>query len=122
MSLTLALVAAAVTVGSMHTIAPDHWVPFAAIARAERWSARRTALITMLCGFGHVTVSVALGLVSVLAPVLGQRYVRAPGVLADASEKTGGIEYYLIEQEGSTYTPMETAERCLAAWKKLHKG
>jgi sugar phosphate isomerase/epimerase len=40
----------------------------------------------------------------------------------EASEKTGGIEYYLIEQEGSTYTPMETAERCLAAWKKLHKG
>ena len=37
-----------------------------------------------------------------------------------AAEKTGGAEYYLIEQEGSAYPPLETAERCLAAFKKLH--
>ena len=39
-----ALVAAAISIGSIHTLAPDHWVPFAALARAQRWSARRTAL------------------------------------------------------------------------------
>ena len=37
-----------------------------------------------------------------------------------AAEKTGGIEYYLIEQEGSDYSEMETAEKCLAAFRKLH--
>ncbi len=37
----------------------------------------------------------------------------------EAAESKGGIEYYLIEQEGSRYSPMETAERCLAAFKKL---
>ncbi len=37
-----------------------------------------------------------------------------------AAEKTGGIEYYLIEQEGSDYSEMETAEKCLAAFHKLH--
>ena len=37
-----------------------------------------------------------------------------------AAEKTGGAEYYLIEQEGSAYPPLETAERCLTAFKKLH--
>ncbi len=37
-----------------------------------------------------------------------------------AAEKTGGIEYYLIEQEGSDYSEMETVERCLAAFRKLH--
>lgn len=37
-----------------------------------------------------------------------------------AAEKTGGIEYYLIEQEGSDYPEMETAQRCLAAFHKLH--
>jgi sugar phosphate isomerase/epimerase len=36
-----------------------------------------------------------------------------------AAESTGGIEYYLIEQEGSEYPEIETAERCLAAYKKL---
>ncbi|MFI5178204.1 MAG: hypothetical protein ACHQO8_06565 [Vicinamibacterales bacterium] len=64
-ALTLALVVAAASLGSVHTLAPDHWMPFAALARAERWSASRTAGITALCGLGHVTVSVLLGLVSV---------------------------------------------------------
>ncbi|MCC6588445.1 MAG: sugar phosphate isomerase/epimerase [Bryobacterales bacterium] len=37
-----------------------------------------------------------------------------------AAEKVGGLEYYLIEQEGSDYPPFETAEKCLAAFRKLH--
>jgi len=39
--------------------------------------------------------------------------------LFEAAEKKGGVEYYLIEQEGSEYSEMETVERCLAAYKKL---
>lgn len=39
--------------------------------------------------------------------------------IIEAAESTGGVEYYLIEQEGSRYPAMETAERCLAIWKKL---
>jgi len=38
----------------------------------------------------------------------------------EAAETTGGIEYYLIEQEGSAYPPLETEERCLATFRKLH--
>jgi sugar phosphate isomerase/epimerase len=40
--------------------------------------------------------------------------------LFQAAEKSGGIEYYLIEQEGSAFPPMETALRCLAAFRKAH--
>lgn len=40
--------------------------------------------------------------------------------LFEAAEKTGGLEFYLVEQEGSDYPPMETAERCLASFRKLH--
>lgn len=36
-----------------------------------------------------------------------------------AAESTGGIEYYLIEQEQSRFPEIETAARCLNAWKKL---
>jgi len=36
-----------------------------------------------------------------------------------AAESTGGIEYYLIEQEGSDFSERETAERCLGAYRKL---
>jgi sugar phosphate isomerase/epimerase len=37
-----------------------------------------------------------------------------------AAESVGGAEYYLIEQEGSRFPPFETAERCLATYKKIH--
>jgi sugar phosphate isomerase/epimerase len=36
-----------------------------------------------------------------------------------AVESVGGVEYYLMEQEGSRYSEFDTAERCLANWKKL---
>lgn len=37
-----------------------------------------------------------------------------------AAEKKGGVEYYLIEQEGSDYSEMESAAKCLATYKQLH--
>ncbi len=37
----------------------------------------------------------------------------------EAAEKKGGIEFYLVEQEGSRFTPMETAAKCLANFKKM---
>ena len=64
--LFLTLAGAAAGVGALHTLAPDHWVPFAALARAQKWSAAKTARITFLCGFGHVTVSALLGLLGLL--------------------------------------------------------
>jgi hypothetical protein len=60
------LAGGAAGIGALHTLAPDHWVPFAALARAQRWSASKTARITFLCGFGHVTVSALLGLLGLL--------------------------------------------------------
>lgn len=71
-----ALTTTAAVIGSLHTLAPDHWVPFAALARARGWSAARTARTTFLCGFGHVTVSAALG---ILALVVGLSAVHAIG-------------------------------------------
>jgi len=80
------LLAAAVTIGSLHSLAPDHWVPFAALARAQRWSAGRTARVTFLCGFGHVTVSVLLGLLGLvfgrqMFESFGQRMESVAGIL-----------------------------------------
>jgi sugar phosphate isomerase/epimerase len=37
-----------------------------------------------------------------------------------AAEKKGGVEYYLIEQEGYTLPSLETVDKCLASFKKIH--
>jgi nickel/cobalt exporter len=89
-----ALAIAAATVGSAHTAAPDHWVPFAALARARGWSPRRTAGVTLLCGFGHVTVSALLGLAGAF---LG---LRALGPMAT---RLGAIAPLLLIAFGTLY-------------------
>jgi sugar phosphate isomerase/epimerase len=39
-----------------------------------------------------------------------------------AAESVGGVEYYLLEQEGSRYEELETAKRCLQAYGVVHKS
>lgn len=57
-----ALSATAAAIGVTHTLlGPDHYLPFVAMARAGRWSSLRTAMITTVCGIGHVMSSVVLG-------------------------------------------------------------
>jgi hypothetical protein len=72
----LALASAAVSVGALHSLAPDHWAPLAAVARVQGWSRGRPARVTLLCGFGHVSVSVLL---AVLALVSGSALFEALG-------------------------------------------
>jgi sugar phosphate isomerase/epimerase len=38
-----------------------------------------------------------------------------------ALETTGGLEFYLLEQEGSRFPEFETAQRCLEAWQNFRK-
>ena len=51
--------------------------------------------------------------------LFGQGVVPWKDVFA-AAESKGGVEYYLIEQEGSDLPEMETADRCLIAYKEIH--
>jgi len=38
----------------------------------------------------------------------------------EAAESAGGVEYYLIEQEGSRFGELETARRCLQSFRIVH--
>jgi len=40
--------------------------------------------------------------------------------ILDAAESAGGVEYYLVEQEGSRFSELETAERCLKNFRLKH--
>jgi sulfite exporter TauE/SafE len=56
----------AVAVALIHTVlGPDHYIPFVALARSRNWSRTRTAVVTFLCGVGHVGSSVLIGLAGI---------------------------------------------------------
>ena len=60
------LMITAASIGLFHTLlGPDHYLPFIVLAKARNWSVFRTAVITFLCGLGHVGSSVILGLIGI---------------------------------------------------------
>jgi hypothetical protein len=65
----LLLVVAVGTVGVLHTIVPDHWLPIALIARQRGWSKFETARAALQAGIGHVLSTLLIAMVVWLAGV-----------------------------------------------------
>ncbi len=60
------LLGTAISLGFVHTIlGPDHYLPFIVLSKARGWSAKKTVLVTFLCGLGHVLSSVILGFIGI---------------------------------------------------------
>ena len=59
----LLLVGAVVTVGVLHTIVPDHWVPITLIARQQGWTKAQTATAALKAGVGHVLSTLLIALI-----------------------------------------------------------
>lgn len=63
---TIFLLLSALSVGFIHTLfGPDHYIPFIVLAKSRKWSVTKTAIITTLCGIGHVLSAVVLGVVAI---------------------------------------------------------
>ena len=58
----LLLVGAVATVGVLHTMVPDHWVPITLIARQRGWSKSETARAALQAGIGHVLSTLLIAL------------------------------------------------------------
>ena len=54
-----------VSVAFFHALAPDHWMPFAAIGRAQQWSKLRLLWITFISGIGHVGISIVFSVIGI---------------------------------------------------------
>ncbi|HEX7449300.1 MAG TPA: hypothetical protein VF306_17225 [Pirellulales bacterium] len=92
-----ALAITAVTLGFLHTLCgPDHYLPFVAMSRAGGWGLRKTTVITLLCGLGHVASSVVLGFVGIAFGVLLFK-------LESIEESRGNVAAWLLIAFGWSY-------------------
>ncbi|MFQ5568961.1 MAG: hypothetical protein ACE5G0_04755 [Rhodothermales bacterium] len=60
------LIVSTVTIGVVHALAPDHWVPFVSIGRAQQWSKTKLVGVTLVSGIAHVGSSVFIGAIGLL--------------------------------------------------------
>lgn len=47
----------------LHTILPEHWMPFILVGKVQRWKRKKTIGVAVLAATGHVLITVVLGLV-----------------------------------------------------------
>lgn len=55
------LMVSTAAIALVHTLAPDHWVPFVSIGKAQKWSTGKLVWVTLLSGLGHVGSSIVIG-------------------------------------------------------------
>jgi len=92
-----ALIATAASIGFFHTLlGPDHYLPFVMMSWSRGWSGFKTALITVLCGLGHIGSSVVLGLIGVSVGI-------AVGKLEFMEVFRGNIAAWLLIAFGLAY-------------------
>ena len=57
----------AASIGFLHTVfGPDHYLPFIVMSKARSWPLTKTAIITFLCGIGHIMSSVVIGAAGII--------------------------------------------------------
>lgn len=88
------MAATAVGTAVLHTLIPDHWLPFVLVGRARGWSARATAAVAAGSAALHVALSLALG---AAALAIGHE---AAGRFGESLERSAGV---LLIVFGLTY-------------------
>ena len=92
------LIISALSIGFLHTLlGPDHYIPFIMLAKAQKWSGKKTAWVVAACGIGHVGSSILLGAVGI---ALGMALSKLTGIEA----MRGGLAAWLLIGFGLAYS------------------
>ena len=97
----------AVSIGFVHCVCgPDHYVPFVAMSRVGLWSLRKTLIITVLCGIGHVLGSAVIGFIGIgLGLIVWQLQAQAiESTLGNAESIRGDLAGWMLLGFGVIYT------------------
>lgn len=60
------LLISTLSIAFVHALAPDHWMPFAAIAKAQKWNKLKLFWFTLLSGIGHVGISIIFSVIGII--------------------------------------------------------
>ncbi len=105
MDSTLVLVISAIVAAILHTLVPDHEIPLAMIGRTRNWTLKRMAGVTLVAGIIHISVSMGIGVLALLASVAFAQYI------AESTQYISGI---FLMAFGVAYA--------LVSWKRKQGG
>ena len=113
-TMLLSLLGAGFATAFLHAALPTHWLPFALVGRAQRWTVDRVLASVVVAGLAHVAVTALVGSLIVVAGLALDQWIAGllPYLSAALLFAFGG--FYLIRSlvrrpqlaEGS---PLESA-------------
>jgi len=94
----------------LHTLLPSHWLCFSLMARAKKWTLKRTLALTTLAGMLHVVAAVGLG---VLATLLKPELVKeeSHGLMLGAILAGMGILFLVLHLLGKGHSHEHDVDR-----------
>jgi sulfite exporter TauE/SafE len=115
------LLFSAFTIGSLHALAPDHWIPFVALAKAQQWSKWKTTYSVFLAGLGHVSSSVVIGVIGIAIGVATEHvtgWETVRGNVASLLLIGFGLAYmvYGLKQLGKKHTHRHEQAKTVSYW------
>ena len=102
---TLILVVSAAVAAVLHTLVPDHEIPLAMIGRAQGWTVKKMAGVTLVAGLIHISVSMGFGALALFASITLAQHV------AESAQQVSG---FLLMAFGIAYASL--------SWKRKHGG
>jgi nickel/cobalt exporter len=105
MDTTLILMASAAVAAILHTLVPDHEIPLAMIGRTQNWTHKRMAGVTLIAGLIHISVSMGIGAVVLVASAALSQFI------ANSAQQISGV---LLVGFGSVYA--------LVSWRRKQGG
>ena len=121
------LILVAGTVGFLHSVLPDHWVPLAVIARTQKWTILRTAKVSLLASVGHVVTSMVLaGIIDVIGLQFRTMFETQQGHIVGAILIATGVGFLIWtftgHDHGHEHQHHHQHEHQHDEWKPGHHG
>ncbi len=91
---SVVLILSAALSAIFHTLVPDHEIPLAIIGRNQNWTLKKMAGITLIAGVIHISVSIGIGVIALIASASLSRSI------ANSAQQTSG---FLLIAFGSIY-------------------
>jgi nickel/cobalt exporter len=105
MDITAILILSAAASAILHTLVPDHEIPLAMIGRAQNWTHKKMAGITLIAGLIHISVSMGIGAIALIASATLSQFI------ANSAQQISG---FLLIAFGSVYA--------VVSWKRKIGG
>lgn len=115
------LLLSALTIGALHSLAPDHWIPFVALARAQQWSRWKTTYSVFLAGLGHISSSLVIGVIGIALGVAAEHVGGWETIRGDVASLLligFGVAYmiYGFKQIGKRHTHSHDKVKTVSYW------